>query len=149
MRKFLASFWFPFLICLVMGGVTALAMHLLKPAGAEIDNYQLKTAMQIAGWAIGPVIALLSIIDIGILNLIRRIVRLRKVAILHPIVILICIVPWFIFAWILGDEPLYTDFARGVIEFVARPMLWGSLVAILLTVVLSIPVLLPVSKKKR
>jgi hypothetical protein len=147
MRKFLASFWFYFLICLVLGGVTAAAVAILKP-GADISNDQLLLAMKIAGWAAGPVIALLSLILIGILNLLRRLMRVRKTAFLHPIVIIVGIVPWFVFAWTLTDEPMYTDFARGAIEFVGRPMLWGSMVAILVTLLFSIPLLFP-SKAKR
>jgi hypothetical protein len=148
MKKFLGSFWFTLLMCLVMGGVTALAVVMLKPTGAEIDNYQLKMAMQIAAWAAGPVMFVVSLILIGILNLIRRIVRLRRVPLLHPIIIIIGLGVWFVFAWVITDEPLYTDFARGAIEFVARPMLWGSMVAILLTILLSIPLLIPSKKKK-
>ena len=146
MRRFLSSAWFPLLMCLVLAGVTAAAFALLRPTGADVNNDQIVKAFQIAGWAVGPVIGLLSFIVICIVNLIRRIMRLRKVTLLHPVIVLIGIGPWLVFSWVMLDEPRYTPFARAAIDFVGRPMLWGSLVAALLTIVLSIPLIF--SKKK-
>lgn len=146
MRRFLASFWFPFLTCMVMGGGTALAFFLLEPSSAEVSNSELLNAMTIAGWASGPVIALVSLIVMIILNLIRRAFKIRRVSKLHPVVVLIGTVPWVVFSWVLLDEPPYTQFAIGVMEFVARPMLWGSLVATLFAVLCSTVLFIP--KKK-
>ena len=146
MRRFLGSAWFPFLTCLVLGGVTAAAYAMLQPSGADISNGQLLKAMQIAGWAVGPVIAVLSLLIIGILNTIRRIVRLRTVGVLHLVVVLCGAVPWLIFSWIILDEPRYTAFARGAIDFVGRPMLWGSLAALIFAIILSFPLFFPTKK---
>ena len=146
MKRFLSSAWFPFVTCLILAAGATAAFALLKP-GADIDNGELSHAMTIAGWATGGATALVSWILIGILNLIRRIVRARRVSILHPVVVLIGVFPWVVFAWIMLDEPPYTMFARAAMEFVARPLLWGSLLATLFTLVMSIPVLIP-SKKK-
>ncbi len=58
-------------------------------------------------------------------------------------------IPWLVFSWVLLDEPRYTGFAIAVMDFVARPMLWGSLVATLLTIILSLPLFFSSSKKKK
>lgn len=147
MRRFLSSAWFPFFIALVMAGVTVAAYAALKPTGEDVTNHQVLQAFKIAAWAVGPVMGLLSLLLMGLLNLIRRMLRLRKVALLHPAVVLVGVLPWFIFGWSLTGEPRYTTFARAAIEFVGRPMLWGALVALLLTIVLSIPLFLSSSKK--
>ncbi len=146
MRRFLASAWFPLVICLVFAAVTAGAYAGLQPSGEDIGNSEIQKIAMIAAWGIGPVAALLSLILAGILNLIRRIVRLRKVAILHPVVVLLSIAPWLVFSWQVTGEPRYTPIARAVIDFAARELLWGSLVACLLTIVLSIPLLFPAKK---
>lgn len=148
MRRFPASIWFPLLTCIVLAGGTAAAFALLKPTGADVNNDQIVRAFRAAGWVAGPVIGLLSFIMMCILNLLRRTVRLRKTGSLHPIVILVGILPWFVFGWIITDEPRYTPFARAAIDFVARPMLWGTLIAALFTIMLSIPLLIPAKKKK-
>ena len=146
MRRFLASGWFPLLMCLVLAGVTVAAFTLLHPTGEDVSNSDIVNAFRIAGWVAGPVVGLLSLVLIGTLNLLRRIVRLRKTPILHPVVVLLGILPWFVFSWALLDEPRFTGFAIAAMEFVARPMLWGSLVTVLLTIVLSLPLIF--SKKK-
>jgi len=133
-------------MCLVMAGVSAAAFAMLAPSGESVGNSEIVKWMNIGAWAVGPVMAIPSIIGIGILNLLRRLFRIRRVEVFHPIVVLIGVVPWFVFAWILSEEPPFTPIARAVVEFLTRPMLWGSLVAILLTILLSIPLLLP--KKK-
>ena len=145
-KPFPASLTFGFLMCLILGGVTAGAFAVLKPTGSEIDNSQLLAAMKIAGWAAGPVAGILSFIVICILNVIRRIIRMRKIGWMHPIVILIGIGFWLVVSWSILNEHRYTDFAVGIQDFVARPLLWGSLVATLMTIVFSIP--LVISRKK-
>ena len=145
-KSFPASLTFGFLMCLVLGGVAAGAFAVLKPDGTGIDNSQLLMGMKIAGWAIGPVAALLSFIAICILNLLRRMIHMRNVAWGHPVVILIGTGFWLIVSWRLLDEPRYTQLAVGVMDFIARPLLWGSLIATLFTVLLSIPLFL--GKKK-
>jgi hypothetical protein len=132
-------------MALVLAGVSCSAFAMLKP-GAGVSNSELVKYMTIAGWAIGPVAALLSFVGICLLNLLRRMFKLRRVNMLHPVILLIGFVPWVVFSWILLDEPRYTEFAVGVMEFVARPLLWGSLIATLLTIIFSIPLFFP--KKK-
>lgn len=146
MRRFLASAWFPFFISLVFAGVTVAAYAVLQPNGEDIGNSELQRIATIAGWAIGPVAGLLSLIVAGILNVIRRIVRLRKVRLLHPLVVLLSVGPWLVLSWQLTEEPRYTPIARAVIDFAARELLWGSLIACALTLILSIPLLFPTQK---
>jgi hypothetical protein len=146
MRRFLASAWFPLLISLTLAGITAAAFALLAPTGADVGNSEIVKWTGIAAWAAGPILGLLTFLLIGILNLIRRIVRLRKVAALHPVVVLAGVLPWLIFAWEVTGEPRFTPIARAVIDFIARPMLWGSLCAALLTIFLSIPLLFPAKR---
>ena len=146
MRRFLASAWFPCLTALLLAAIPAAAVALLKPTGDDVGNFEVVRWMKIAGWAAGPGMGLLSLILMMILNGIRRIVRLRKVSLLHPLVALCGTVPWLAFGWILLDEPPFTAFARAVLEFIARPMLWGGLVATPFVLLLSIPLLFPAKK---
>ena len=143
MRRFLASAWFPFLICIVIAGVTVGAYAGLKPAGADVDNEEILKIARITGWAIGPAAGLLSLLLIGIMNVIRRVVRARRIGLLHPIVVLLGIAPWLALSWMLTDEPRFTPIARAAIDFVGRPLLWGSLGGLLATLLLSLPLLIP------
>ena len=140
MRRFVASAWYPFVTCLVMAGAAAAAYALLKPDPAIINQSEIEKYAVIGGWVVGPVIGLLSWLLAAILNLIRRIVRLRKVAIFHPIVVLVSVGVWVIVGWQLAGENPYTPIARAIIEFAARPMLWGSLIACIFALVVSLPV---------
>lgn len=149
MRRFLASLWFSLLACLILGVGTVAAYALLKPLGADVGNSEVVRWFTIAGWAFGPAAALLSFIGIGILNLIRRIVRARKVNVLHPVIVLVGIVPWLVFAWQITGEPPYTSFARAAIEFVGRPLLWGSLASTLFVLLCSTVLLFPSQSSKK
>ncbi len=127
----------------MLAAVTAAAFAGLQPSGEDIGNSEILRAAKIAGWVIGPVAGLLSLLKIGILNLIRRLLRLRKVEWLHPVVVLLGIMPWLVLGWIITGEPRYTPIARAVIDFAAHELLWGGLVACVLTLILSIPLLFP------
>lgn len=146
MRRFLGSLWFSLLLCLVMGGVAVLAYWKIVPDAGYIGNSEMVRVFTVIGWGVGPVIGLLSFILIGIINLVRRIFRLRRIGFMHPVANLLCISPWLVTSWVLLDEPPYTAFARAVMEYVARPMLWGSFVAALCAIVFSLPVLFPQKK---
>lgn len=144
MRRFLASAWYPFLIAVVLAAAATAAHALLPVLDSGTTNDQLLKAFAIAGWAIGGVMGLVSLVLMFILNAIRRMLRLRKVALGHPIVVLLGICPWC--AWgcqLLFVEPRYTPFARLFIDTLGRPMFVGSAVACLLTLVLALGLLLP------
>ena len=52
------------------------------------------------------------------------------------VALLLGVVPWLLFGVQLTMyEPRFTPFARAAISFVGRPMLWGSLAAMTLTIV--------------
>ena len=140
MRRFLASAWFPFLVCVVLAAATAGALALLAPTGENVGNSEIVKWIGMGAWAAGPVAGVLSFVAIGIVNLLRRMLRIRGAARVHPFVVLLGVVPWLVFAWILAGEPSFTPIGRAVVPFIARPLLWGSLIATLLTVLLSLPI---------
>lgn len=140
MRRFLASAWYPFLVCLVLAGTTAGALALLAPTGEDVGNSEIVQWVSIGAWAVGPVFGIVAFLKIGILNLLRRIMRIRKVKWLHPVIVLIGTVSVGFFAWILAGEPPFTPIARAIVEYGARPLLWGALVSSLLAIVLSLPI---------
>lgn len=143
MRRFLASGWFPIVTAIVLAAATTGAYAWMKPLGADIGNSEIQQYATWGGWAIGSVAALLSLIVAGILNLVRRIVRVRRVNLLHPVVGLIAFGPWLIFSWVIAGEPRYTPAARAIIDFGARPLILGSFAAVLFIVLFSLPLLFP------
>ncbi len=140
MRRFLASAWYPFVTCLVLAAASVGAFVMLAPSGDAVGNGEILKVAGIAAWGIGPVAGLFTFLKICVLNLLRRIVRIRKVKWLHPVVVLIGTVSTGVFAWILAGEPPYTPIARAVVEFGARPLLWGALASSLFAIVLSLPI---------
>lgn len=139
--------WFPVLTCAVAAVATAASFGVLSPSGADIGNDQILRIAKIAGWAVGPVMMIISLLIIGILNLIRRIIRLRKVGGLHAATVIAGIIPWLIAGWNLTAEPRYTPLARAVIDFIARPMLWGAVTSIAFAIIVALSQLLPARKK--
>jgi hypothetical protein len=148
-KPYPATLWFALLTCLVLGGVTTVAYLGLKPTGEGIDNGQIITAFGIAAWATGPVMAVLSFILICIVNVIRRIIRLRWNKWATVVTLFAGTVPWAVFGWAITGEPRYTAFAIAAIEYIGRPMLWGGVVATLFVIVLSLPVMFSSSTKKK
>jgi hypothetical protein len=147
MRRFLASAWYPFCVCVDLAIATAVAFAVLNPTGADIGNGKIQRIVTMAAWAVGPVFAVLSFLLIGILNLLRRLFRIRKSAWLHPLIVLAGIAPSLVFSWVLMDEPRYTPIARAIIDFGARELLWGTLVASLIAIIIGFPAFLPQKKR--
>lgn len=149
MRRFLASAWFPFLTALVLAIATVGSLVWLKPTGEDIGNSQILEIVKMAAWGVGPVIGLLSLSLMFILNGIRRLTRLRKVAVLHPVVVLLGLAPFAVFAWqLVMNEPRYTPIARAVIDFAGKEMFLGSAAAILFALILSLGLLIPSGSKQ-
>lgn len=147
MRRFLASAWFPFLTALLLGGVSVAAYALLKPTPDNISNGEIIRAFTIAGWVAGPAVALIGWLLMMILNLLRRLLRIRKVNVFHPLVVILGIAPGVFLAMDLTIfENRYTPFARAAIDFVGRPLLWGSLAAAIFIVLMSLTLLFPKQK---
>lgn len=145
MRRFLASGWYPFLVVLAFAGTTAGMVAVIDPAAtSDTGNGTIVRYASVAAWAVGPVLALLSLLLMGMLNGIRRLFKARGAAWLHPVVVLLGLSPWLAFGWQLTmNEPRHTPIARAVIDFAGREMLAGALAASLLTVLLAVPLLLP------
>ncbi|MBP9750478.1 MAG: hypothetical protein KBC95_01380 [Candidatus Peribacteraceae bacterium] len=147
MRRFLASGWFPFVASLALLAGTlggALWLPALPGNQAAAALGEQSALIQAAAWALGPLIALISFLIMGVLNGVRRLVRIRGVRVLHLLVILAGLAPWLILGWqLVLEEPRYTSLAIVVIDVFARPLLLGSLIATGLTLVLSLGLLLP------
>ncbi len=114
----------------------------LQPTGDDIGNSQIQDIAIIAGWAVGPAFALLSWVLVMALNGVRRLLRLRKIAWLHPVIAILGLLPWLLLGWQLTmNEPRYTPFARAVIDFAGKEMLVGAFVACVFAVACSVPLL--------
>lgn len=140
MRRFLGSAWFAFLTVDVFALATVAMFAVLTPDGADVGSTEITNIFKIAGWVAGPVLALLSLLLIFVLNGIRRLAKIRRTFWLHPVVIILGLLPWFLFGWQLTmNEPRYTPIAKAVIDFIGKEMFVGSFVAILFVIILSIP----------
>ena len=138
MHRFISSFRLPLVTALLLAVVTVMAYVLLKPTGLDIGNAEILRIAKIAGWGIGPVFGIILLVLIGILNLARRIIGLRKVFLLNAPVVLMSVFVWVMFSWQLLGEPRYTPLARAVIDFAARPLLWGTGIALLFALLMTI-----------
>ncbi len=148
MQRFLGSVWFPVLTTLVFALSTVGSFVLLKPTGADIGNSQILEIAKIAGWVVGPIVGILSLVLMLMMNGIRRLTKLRNVAILHPIVVLIGLAPITIFSWqLVMHEPRYTPIARAVIDFAGKEILLGSVAAVLFVFIASLGLLFPSTSK--
>lgn len=137
MRRFLASGWFPLVTACILAAATTTAFAWFAPTGAGLSNDTLIRAVTIAGWVAGAVIGLLSFLLMAILNGIRRLARIRNVAVLHAPVAFLGVLPWMIFAWqLVMHEPRYTQIGIGIIDFVGKPMFLGAFVALVFIVFL-------------
>lgn len=145
-KGFVAGLGFPVSACLVLALATVAAYALLSPDGGDIYNEQIINVFSLGGWGVGPVMGLLSFICIGILNVMRRLFKMRNVHALHCPVVIAGILPWLIFGWVLTGEPRHTPIARAIIDLAGRPMLLGAIAATGFAVLVGLFTLLP--KKK-
>jgi len=140
MRRFLGSAWFAFLAVDVFALATVGMFAVLKPTGADVGSSEIVDIFKIAGWVAGPLLGLLSLLLILILNGVRRLTKTRKILWLHPFVVILGLLPWFLFGWQLTmNEPRYTPIAKAVIDFVGKEIFVGSFAAIVFVIILSIP----------
>jgi hypothetical protein len=125
--------------------VAAIAAFALLPQLPDAaTNEELTKIFALAGWAVGPVMGLVSLIVIFVLNGLRRLLRIRHIRILHPIVVLIGVCPWCAFGCqLLFFEPRTMQFAKVMIDDVGRQMFLGSGIACILAIVLAFGLLLP------
>lgn len=148
MKQFIASKAYSLLTFLVFAGVTTLAFFLLKPAGADISNSEIIRVFSLAGWFTGLATALLSLVLFGILKLLNRLFGLGKNLLTRVLILLLSLLPWLVMSWQILGEPRYTNIGKAIIDFVARPMLWGSLSAMLFALILGLSALLSPKKAK-
>jgi len=126
MRHFISSFWLPLTTALLLGVITTVVYILLAPTGFDISNGKMLDIFQKAGYGVGFFVGILLLFEVGILNLLRRILRIHTIFLLHTPIVLLAIFPWILFSWDMLGEPRYTNIAKGMIDFVARPLFWGS-----------------------
>src|SRR5688572_8978828 len=94
MRRFLGSAWYPLVVSIILGGAMVGVYAIMEPSGDAIGSYSVAEAFTYVGWAAGPVVGLLVFITICIVNLIRRVVRLRRVPLMHPVAVILGILPF-------------------------------------------------------
>ncbi|MDD5055103.1 MAG: hypothetical protein PHZ00_02430 [Candidatus Peribacteraceae bacterium] len=100
-----------------------------------INNGTIKNVFSEYGLLAGPVLALLAMLTMYILAGIKRIIGLGKFRFLNPVVILIIMGPLLAFGYQLKfREPEYTDIARGIIGYLALPLLISSGVVCVLAI---------------
>jgi hypothetical protein len=149
MRRFLSSAWLPFTASLVLGVGCAVAFVVLKPTGADVGNDAVLKWFKIGAYATGPVSGVIAFLTMAILNGSRRIVRLRNVALLHPLVVLLGLLPWLAFGYqLVFNEPRFTPFGRAAIDFIGAPLWWGSLAGCAFAILCSLTLLIPTKKKR-
>jgi len=147
MRRFIASAWYPVLISVVLALTAVGAYALLPTLDSGTDNAQLLKIFGIGGWAVGPVMGLLSLLLMLILNGLRRLFKIRNVAWMHPVVVILGVCPWCVWGCqLLFIEPRFTPFAKLMIDVVGRQMFVGSAIACILAILLGLTLLLPNKK---
>lgn len=151
MRRFLASAWFPVIACLtLLLGTLGATLWLPPMPGNEAISAggpEMEKVVTIGTWVLGPVAALVSFCIIAVFNGIRRLLRVRQVGLLHPIVIVVGLGPWLAAGWqLVMVEPRFTPAALVIIDVFGRPLLVGSLLAAALTLILSLGLLLPTKR---
>lgn len=147
MRAFVASKKFSALTFLLLAAVATASYFFLKPTGADISNSEIIRIFTLIGWFTGLAITVLSLILFGVLKLLQKIFGLSASLMASALVLLLSILPWLIFSWVLLGEPRYTNIAKAIIDFIARPMLWGSLAASLFVVIFGLIAILSPQKK--
>ena len=96
----------------------------------DITDERVFSIFSTYGALIGFVVGFLSMILGYVLTIFVRLIRLHRVRVMRPIIIMLSYAPWFIFAYdTLYIQKRYTDIGRGMITFVGPPMwwtLWGA-----------------------
>lgn len=141
--KFLGSVWWT-LGLLALG--SAAAFYYLSPDPNTIGNFTMQRYAPYAGWGVGAVAALVSLFGAGVLHGVRRLLRCPKTRFNSVLILLLVTVPWLVFSWQLLGEPSFTPIARAIIDFAARPLFWGSLLASTWTVLMLLLSLIPTKK---
>jgi len=141
-RGVLHSGWGPLLWALLFAAIFVAAYFAQKPSTLVINNATIKEVFATYGIAVGPVLALVGLLLLYVLALIKRIVGLRRLKILNPIVVLLVSGSALAFGYQLAyREQPYTDIARGIIGSLSMPLLIASAVVSVLAVLWFIVIL--------
>lgn len=98
-----------------------------KPVSIEFNNDTIRSLFETYAVAVGPVLALLTFLGLYLIAGVKRVVGLRRFRILNPLVLLAVMLAWTAFGYQLAyREKLYTDIARGIIGYLATPLLYAS-----------------------
>lgn len=149
MRSFVASKKFAFITFLILVIGTTVAFALLQPTGADISNDEIVRYFSLAGWFTGLATALISALLLLIFTAIGKLLKICRFDIVHGIGAILSLLPWLIMSWQITAEPRYTNIGIAIIDFIARPMLWGSLLATLFALAFTLLTLFPKPKKKK
>jgi hypothetical protein len=114
----------PFLWSLLFLAIFLGVFFTQETSAIVINNSTIKDVFTKYGLLAGPVLALLAMLTMYLLAGIKRIIGLRRFRFLNPIVILVVMGPLLAFGYQLQFlEPKYTDIARGIIGYLALPLL--------------------------
>ena len=125
--------YFPLIALTIFASTFYISQIILAPSGEEISNSTILDIFEkysgLFGIGLGFLSMLLGYFLIGI----KKLVRIGKIAILNPLVLILSHLPWLLFAIQLKYfENRYTDLAKAVIDFSATPMLYASIAIIVL-----------------
>ncbi len=148
MRAFIASKKFAFITFLILAVGTTAAFAMLQPTGADITNSDIVRYFKLAGWFTGIATALISALILVILTAIGKVLKICRFDIVHGLGAIASLLPWLIMSWQITAEPRYTNIGIAIIDFIARPMLWGSLLATLFALVFTLLTIFTKRKKK-
>lgn len=126
-RSILHSGAGPFLWSLLFLAVFLGTYFLQDTTSIVINNPTIQEVFTKYGLLAGPALALAALLAMYLLAGIKRIIGLRRVRLLNPLLILAIMGPLLAFALQLQfREPKYTDIARGIIGYFALPLLLAA-----------------------
>ena len=121
----LNSAYFPLFAFFLIGLTYMVAYFFIEPIATDIVNKIIANIFKKYGIYFGWLFALVSMIAMYILYLVKKIVRLGKIQIINPIILVASMIPWYLLAeQLLHHEKRYTDIGRGLITYVGAPLLW-------------------------
>ncbi len=128
--------YFPLIALIIFAGTFYLSQLLIAPSGDSISNSTILDIFEKYSGLFGIGLGFLSLLLCYVLIGIKKLVRIGKIAILNPLVLILSHLPWLLFAIQLKyKEPRYTDIAKAIIDFSATPMLYASIALIALATI--------------
>jgi len=119
----------PFLWALLFAAIFIATFYLQKPSALVINNTTIREIFGAYGAAAGPLLALIGMFLAYILAGIKRVIGLKKIRILNPLIVLAVSLSGLAFGWqIAYREKPYTDIARAIIGGLGMPLLIAAAV---------------------